>query len=261
MSGSCNIQVLESGPVRAQISVHIQNSNGDCRLSYQLYAHEDFIHVSVHWSNRKKPMVIDHSTSYRRAPMECAGELSPWFIEQSARYDQPKEKVQIGCHWARLHEHHSPRGLAVSSEWPLAVSAQGGHLRVHNTSSVRYALSSGVSEKFGNPGRISQHCSLPGRALAAQADQAAAFFLSESKHLVPIWIRHVGNNMIELLLSEQDGHRGKAFLYPVARALAVAQRVDALGNELRPLNLTKEEDGFEVDYQPYEVFIIRWTVE
>ena len=260
LQGPCSIQVLESGPVRAQIAVSIDAPQGVFRLSYELYAYEDILRVNAHWSNPEIPIVIDHATSYRRAPLTCAAELAPWHVDQVPNAFKAQMPIQGACNWARLTEYNSTRGLAIASEQGCAMSAHAGHLRVHPKGDVRYALMNGVSAKLGNPGRVVQHLSMPGRAAADVPLSDPAFLLSDADDLVPLWIRHVGEQNVVMLLSEQAGQRGKALLLPVAKGIANADRINVHGHSIRPLKLTKEEDGFEIDYAPFEVFLVRWKL-
>ena len=258
LQGACSVQVLESGPVRSQISISIDAPQGIFRISYELYAHEDILRVNAHWSNPNVPLVIDHASSYRRAPLTCAGELAPWHIDQAPDAFRTETQIQAACNWARLTEYNSIRGLALASEQGMAVSARAGHLQVHAAQAIRYAIMGGTSAKLGNPGRVVQHLTMPGRAAADVPLSEPAFLLSDADDLVPLWIRHVGHNQVVLLLSEQAGRRGKALLLPVAKGIANVDRIDVNGNSIRPLKITKEEDGFEIDYAPFEVFLIRW---
>jgi len=167
----------------------------------------------------------------------------------------PPVGPQGGVRWATLGD-AAGRGVALVAGRSLVVSAAGGVLKVHGAPAA-YALYAAARHGGANLGQLALALAAPGRATALEETVPAPFRFAELGGLVPLWARRPAEWAGEVVFSEQNQARGRAWLFPQSKPLE-AWRVDAAGNGLAPVSLTREGDGLEIDHLPGEVLIIRW---
>ena len=259
LGGVVSISILEAGPVRARICVVRTAAAGVLRVTYTLHAHDDGLRVAVAWSpspdHADADLELDHPTAHRGCFLHLAGELSRSTVPQAWSLTHPPIDPQGGVRWATLGD-AAGRGLALVAGRPVVVSAAGGVLKVHGAPTA-YALYAAARGTSANLGQLALALSSPGRATALEEPVSAPFRLAELGGLVPLWARRPAEWAGEVVFSEQHQSRGRAWLFPHV-APREAWRVDAAGNGLSVINLTREGDGLEIDYLPGEILIIRW---
>jgi hypothetical protein len=255
LGGSATITVVEAGPVRARIDVLRQVPQGLLRVSYALHAHEDGLRVTASWDGPGE-LELCHPTAHRGCHLHLAGELCRTSLPQARSLTHPVGVPVAGVRWATLGD-AAGRGIAVVGAQPLTVSAAGGLLRVHGVR-VCFALHAARREAGSlNLGQLALSLAAPGRSTSLEAPVPAPFRLADLGGLVPLWARAPSGWAGELVLADQAEARSRAFLFPAQRP-SEAWRVDAAGNGLSRVNLTREGDGLELDHLPGEILVIRW---
>lgn len=259
LGGSATINVLEAGPVRARVCVVRTTTAGLLKVTYTLHAHDDGLRVAIAWSpaegHADDDFEIDHPTAHRGCHLHLAGELCRSTLPQALSLTHPPAGPQGGVRWATLGD-SAGRGLAIVAGRPIVLSAAGGVLRVHGAP-TSYALYAATRGEHLSLGQASVALSTPGRATALEQAVPAPFRLAELGGLVPLWARCPIGWAGEVLFSEQSQARGRGFLFPATKPTE-AWRVDAAGNGLTKIGLTREGDGLELDHLPGEILIVRW---
>lgn len=259
LGGTATISILEAGPVRARICVVRTAEPGVLRVTYTLHAHDDGLRIAIAWSPTPDfadaELELDHPTAHRGCHLHLAGELSRSTVPQALSLTHPALGPQGGVRWATLGD-AAGRGVALVAGRPVVVSAAGGVLKVYGAPTA-YALYAAARQDGANLGQLALALAAPGRATALEETVPAPFRLAELGGLVPLWARRPAGWAGEVVFSEQNQARGRAWLFPQAKPTE-AWRVDAAGNGLAPVGLTREGDGLEIDHLPGEVLIIRW---
>ena len=256
LGGTAVVTVLEAGPVRARVSVRRTAAEGTLLITYTLHAHEDCLRVTASWTG-EGDLALAHPTAHRGSRLIAAGELSRVAINQARSVVQPPMTPLAGVRWAALGD-AAGRGLAVVAGRPLMIEAEGGELRILGSGGVTYALAAARRRPGAlNLGTLAQTLTLPGRRYTGGEPLAPPFRLLESGGLVPLHARKPADWSGELLLVDQSGARGKAFLRPQG-PVTEAWRVNAAGEPLSRLSLAKEKDGIELDHGPHDLLLVRW---
>lgn len=261
LGGTATIHVLETGPVRARVVVVRTLSAGVLRVTYTLHAHEDGLRVAIAWSPSDdaldREFMVAHPTTHRGGHLHLAGELGRSTVAQTLSLTQRTGEPCGGVHWAALGD-AAGRGLAVVAGRPLVVSARGGVLGIHvHRAPASYGLFAAARDQALNLGQIALTLACPGKATSLEESLPAPFRLAELGGLVPLWVRRPAGWRGEVVFSEQRQARGRAFLFP-HESPTEAWRVDAAGNGLTRISLTREGDGLELDHQPGDLLIVRW---
>jgi hypothetical protein len=138
----------------------------------------------------------------------------------------------------------------------MTVHAHAGHLRLRVQPGVGWALAAPRRQPGALAlGQVAEHLAVPGRPLPGGIAIPTAFRLAEGTTLVARWVSRPEGWLGELLLVEEAGARGRAWLFATATQ---ACRVDARGEVIAPLPRTPDGDGWQLDHAPGEVLIIRW---
>jgi hypothetical protein len=254
VGGTAVVTVEESGPVRGRLVVVRTTPQGAIRITYTLHAHEDGLRINVAW-NGAGTLTIEHPTAHRGSLLHVAGELCRSTIPQARSLTHPAGNVLGSVRWATLGD-AAGRGLALIGQRPLLLSSEGGLLRIHGASSYAlHAARRGADEL--NLGQLALALAVDGRSTALEAPVAAPFRLAGLGGLVPLWARRPTDWAGEVIFADQAEARGKAWLYPTT-TVREAWRVDAAGNPLTQVKLTREADGLELEHLPGELFIVRW---
>ena len=256
LGGTAVVTVQEAGPVRARLSVRRTATEGTLLVTYTLHAHEDCLRITASWTGAGD-LSLSHPTAHRGSRLIAAGEMSRVALHQARSVVTEPMAPLAGVRWAALGD-AAGRGLAVVAGRPLVVEADGGDLRVLGSSGVGYALAA-AHRRAGalNLGALAASLALPGRRYTGGEPLPAPFRLAQPGGLVPLYARRPAGWSGELLLADQSGARGKVLLQP-RPACREAWRVDASGEPLAKLSLTKEGDGIELDHGPHDLFIVRW---
>lgn len=256
LGGTATVTVVESGPVRARVSVRRTAGEGTLLITYTLHAHEDCLRITASWTG-EGDLALAHPTGHRGSRLIAAGELSRVALNQSRSVVTPPMEPLAGVRWAALGD-AAGRGLAVVAGRPLVIEAEGGELRVLGSTGITYALAAARRRPGAlNLGTLAQTLGLPGRRYTGGEPLTAPFRLGDPGGLVPLHARKPAGWNGELLLVDQSGARGKAFLQPL-RKFTEAWRVDARGEPIARLTISKEGDGIDLDHGPHDVFIVRW---
>ena len=254
VGGSAVVTVEESGPVRGRLRGVRTTPHGVLRIAYTLHAHEDGLRVEVAWDGAGA-LTIEHPTAHRGSLLHVAGELCRSTLPQARSLTQPAGTLHGGVRWATLGD-AAGRGIALIGHDALLLSSEGGLLRLHGPASYAlHAARRGADEL--NLGQLALALAVDGRSTALEAPMAAPFRLAGLGGLVPVWARRPATWTGEIVFADQAEARGKAWLYPTS-PVREAWRVDAAGNPLTQVKLTREGDGLELEHLPGEVFIVRW---
>ncbi len=239
------LEVRESGPVRACLSVTLTTADGELEVTYSLHAHSDGLEITAIWSGPGE-LTLAHPTAQHTSLLHAAMLDARQVLMQPAARDAVR--------WAALDD-AAARGLALVAGQPLAVSAQDGVLCVHGEH-LAYALHHAHRDPEQlSLGQLAVAHGVPGRSAPELA--AAPFHLADLGGLVPIDASVPDDWAGEVRFVEQAAARGRAFLFPHSPAQE-AWRVDDAGTPLSALPLTRERDGIELDYQANEAFAVRW---
>ncbi len=250
--------VLEAGPVRARVAVTRSGPAGTLRIVYTLHAHDDVLRVSATWSG-SGGLVLVHPTAARASALVVADEVGRRVLGATARRDGPRESVP-GVRWAAFAD-GAGNGLAVCSPRPITVRAEAGTLEVLAGHSCTYALANARRPRGAlNLGCLAATLAQPGRPFAGGQSLPPPMRLAGGTGLVPLWARRPADARGEILFAEQSGARGRAWIHPDACTDATdAWRTDVQGTRGASLPRTPERDGFQLDFQANEVFLVRWA--
>ena len=257
LSGEPVIEVVESGPVRARISVVRTAADGVLHLTYTLIAQEDGLRIDARWEGfNGQTCVIQVPTAHRGCHLHLAGELGRSNLPQARSLTQTVGELQGGVRWATLGD-SAGRGLAVVGATPLTLAAEGGLLTISGRN-LSFALLAAQRQPGAlNLGQAAMALTAAGRSTSLEEPVPAPFRLADLGGLVPLWARRPSEWAGEIVFADQREARGRAYIFPHSRPTE-AWRVDAAGNALAKANLTREGDGVEIDHLPGELFIIRW---
>lgn len=260
LAGTAAVRVEEEGPVRAVVTVERATPQGRLRLAYHLHAHEDCLRVHAAWEGGS-PLWLDHATAQRAADLILAGDGARWRIPQALDAWRAPQPPTPGVRWASLAD-TAGRGIAIAAGRPLAIAAEGGHLRVQVRRHAAWALVAPRRPRGAlSLGQLAEHLALPGWPLPAGIAVPRPFRLAELGSLTPLWVRRPAGWDGELLLAEQAGARARCWLLTAGDPRGGAcWQVDARGRRLAPCPLAPEGDGWQIDAAPGQIVLVRWRL-
>jgi hypothetical protein len=260
--GPATITVLESGPVRARVSVSREHPAGYLHITYTLHAHDQVLRIAATWDAvGGATLTLDHPTNFRSNDLICAGELATHTAPQRPSVTMHSAELEHGCRWAMLGEPDG-RGFALLFSKPATVAVDNGHLRLPLWSSIAYALCD-VSAGAFHCGRTALALSIPGRPFTGGCDLMSPFRWAELGSLLPLWVSRPNGWLGEVLVAEQFCRKSRAFFYPRFEASdrkeeREAWKTDFAGRLLTKMPMSAEGDGFQVDAHAGEIFLLRW---